>query len=39
MSSEEAKAKSKKFTELAKRNMLHHHLGMKGYASKRPKWQ
>ena len=39
MSTEEAKAKSEKFTDLAKRNTLHHHVGMTGYAAKRPKWR
>jgi hypothetical protein len=38
MSSEEAKDKGEKFFELAKRNTLHHHLGMTGYAAKRQKW-
>ena len=35
----EAKAKSEQFSELAKRNQHHHHLGMTGYATKRPQWQ
>ena len=35
---EEAKAKGKKFSELSKRNKLHHHLGMTGYATKTEKW-
>jgi hypothetical protein len=26
------------YSELAKRNTLHHHMGMTGYATKRPKW-
>ena len=34
----DAKAKGKKFVELAKRNELHHHLGMTGYAAKIEKW-
>jgi hypothetical protein len=38
-STDEVKAKSKKFTELAKKNELSHHLGMTGYAGKRPKWR
>jgi hypothetical protein len=38
MSSQEAKAKGEKFSKLAKRNKLHHHLGMIGYAAKRQKW-
>ena len=37
-STEEAKAKGEKFSELAKRNELHHHLGMTGYATKTEKW-
>jgi len=37
MSTEEAKAKSEKFTDIAKQNTLHHHMGMTGYATKRPK--
>jgi hypothetical protein len=32
----EAKAKSEQFSELAKRNQHHHHLGMTGYAAKKP---
>ena len=36
-STEEAKAKDEKFFELAKRNELHHHLGMIGYAAKMEK--
>ena len=36
---EEAKAKGEKFSELAKRNVLYHHLGMIGYAAKIEKWQ
>ena len=39
MSTEEAKAKSEKFTDLAKRDTLHHHVGMTGYTAKRPKWR
>jgi hypothetical protein len=35
MSSEEANAKGKKFSELTKGNTLYHHLGMTGYAAKR----
>jgi hypothetical protein len=31
---EEAKAKGEKFSELTKRNQLHHHLGMTGYTAK-----
>ena len=38
LSTEEAKAKGKKFSELSKRNELHHHLGMIGYAAKTEKW-
>jgi hypothetical protein len=37
-SNEEAKAKGEKFSKLAKRNELHHHLGMTGYAAKTEKW-
>jgi hypothetical protein len=32
-STEEAKANGEKFSKLAKRNELHHHLGMTGYAA------
>ena len=35
---EEAKAKGEKFSELAKRNDLHHHVDMIGYAAKIEKW-
>jgi hypothetical protein len=38
-STDEVKAKSEKFTELTKKNELSHHLGMMGYAGKRPKWR
>ena len=38
-STEEAKAKGEKLSELTKRNKLHHHLGMTGYAAKMEKWQ
>jgi hypothetical protein len=38
MSTNEVKAKSEKYLNLAKKNKLSHHLGMKGYASKRPRW-
>ena len=38
-STEEAKAKGEKFSELSKRNELHHHLGMIGYDAKMEKWQ
>jgi hypothetical protein len=37
-STKEVKAKGEKFSELAKRNELHHHLGMTGYAAKMEKW-
>jgi hypothetical protein len=37
-STEDAKAKGEKFFELAKRKLLHHHLGMIGYAAKMEKW-
>ena len=36
---DEAKAKGEKFSELAKRNVLYHHLGMTGYAAKKVKWR
>jgi hypothetical protein len=38
MSTKDAKANGEKYSELAKRNMLHHHLGMIGYAAQRQKW-
>ena len=38
-STKEAKAKGEKFSELTKRNELHHHLGMTGYATKNEKWR
>ena len=37
--SDEAKAKSKAASELAKRNKYHHHLGTGGYKTKIPKWR
>ena len=37
VTSKEAKAKAKKFSELAKRNKLKHNLGMIGYTGKREK--
>ena len=37
-STEEANTKGEKFSELAKRNELHHHLGMIGYAAKTEEW-
>ena len=39
MLNEDAKAKSEKFKELAKRNELAHHLGMIGYAGKVEQWR
>ena len=39
MSTDEAKAKGKENSELAKKNVLPHHLGMTGYAAKRKKWR
>jgi hypothetical protein len=39
MSTDEVKAKSEKFSDLAKKNELSHHLGMTGYADKRPRWR
>ena len=38
MSTDEAKAKGQEYSELAKKNVLPHHLGMTGYATKRKKW-
>jgi hypothetical protein len=35
MSTGDAKANGEKYSELTKRNMLHHHLGMTGYAAQR----
>jgi hypothetical protein len=37
-SMKEAKAKGEEFSELAKRNKLHHHIGMTGYAANTEKW-
>jgi hypothetical protein len=37
--SDDAKAKSKAASELAKRNKYHHHLGTGGYKTKIPKWR
>jgi hypothetical protein len=37
--SEQAKAKSKKFKELAKKNEIPHHLGNIGYAGHKPGWR
>jgi hypothetical protein len=37
-STDEVKAKRKMFSDLAKKNELSHHLGMTGYADKRPRW-
>ena len=39
MSTDEAKAKGQEYSELAKKNVLPHHLGMTGYATKRKKWR
>ena len=39
MSTDEAKAKGQEYSELAKKNVLPHHLGMTGYAAKRKKWR
>jgi len=39
MSTNEAKAKGQEYSELAKKNVLPHHLGMTGYAAKRKKWR
>ena len=38
MSTDEAKAKSQEYSELAKKNVLPHHLGMTRYTAKRKKW-
>ena len=35
----EPQAKSEQFIELAKRNQHHHHMGMTGYAGKKPGWR
>jgi len=35
MTTEEAKDKGEKFSDLVKKNELKHHLGMTGYAGKR----
>jgi hypothetical protein len=37
-STKEARAKGEKFSKLAKRNELPHHLGMIGYTAKMEKW-
>ena len=39
MSTEDAKAKGEKYSQLAKRNTLYHHLGNTGYTGKRKKWR
>ena len=39
MSTDEAKAKSQEYSELAKKNVLPHHLGMTRYTAKRKKWR
>jgi hypothetical protein len=39
MSTEDIKAKDEKYSQLAKRNTLYHHLGNTGYTGKRKKWQ
>jgi len=39
VSTDEAKAKSQENSELAKKNVLPHHLGMIGYTAKRKKWR
>jgi hypothetical protein len=39
MITDEVKAKSEKFSDLAKKNELSHHLGMTGYVGKRLRWQ
>jgi len=39
VTSEEAKKKSEQYSELAKKNKIPHHLGMTGYAGKRPDWE
>ena len=39
LSTDEAKVKGHEYFELAKKNVLPHHLGMTGYAAKRKKWR
>ena len=39
MTTDESKAKGKKFSDLTKMNELPHHLGTTGYAAKRKKWR
>ena len=39
MSTKDSKAKSQEYSELAKRNVLPHHLGMTVYTTKGKKWQ
>jgi hypothetical protein len=39
VTSKEAKEKGEKFSELAKRNTIPHHLGVTGYAGKRKQWE
>jgi hypothetical protein len=39
MSTDDAKAKGEKYSQLAKKNTLPHHLGNTGYTSKRNKWR
>ena len=39
MSTKDSKAKGQEYSELAKSNVLPHHLGMTGYAAKRKKWR
>ena len=39
MTTDESKAKGKKFSDLTKMNELPHHLGTTGYAAKKKKWR
>ena len=39
MSTKDSKAKGQEYSELAKSNVLPHHLGLTGYAAKRKKWR
>jgi hypothetical protein len=38
MSTDDAKVRGEKYSQLAKKNMLPHHLGNIGYTAKRNKW-
>jgi len=39
MSTKDSKAKGQEYSELAKKNVLPHHRGMTGYATKSKKWR